>query len=71
MSDKHYEVADCPKCGKRDFIDKTDTQWVCLNCGYSEDVSKLENSGEKSGDTGSMWLLIVLGSLLALVALSM
>lgn len=67
MSDKHYEVADCPKCGKRDFVDKTDTQWTCLNCGYSKDLSK----PEENGDTGSIWLLIVLGSLLALVALSM
>ncbi|HEY9709523.1 MAG TPA: hypothetical protein V6D48_15065 [Oculatellaceae cyanobacterium] len=67
MSDKHYEVADCPKCGKRDFIDKTDTLWTCLSCGYSKDVSQ----PEKTEDTGIMWLLLVLGGLLGLAALSL
>jgi uncharacterized protein (DUF983 family) len=66
-SDRHYEVADCPQCGKRDFIDKTDTQWTCLNCGFSKDVSQ----PEEGKDPVNIWLILVLGVLVTLVALSL
>jgi ribosomal protein S27AE len=62
MSEKHYEIADCPKCGKRDFVDKDDTQWVCLSCGFSQDISQSEP--KPSSGIGGMWLWVLLTTLI-------
>ncbi|BAY50262.1 hypothetical protein SAMD00079811_78910 (plasmid) [Scytonema sp. HK-05] len=42
MSETYHEIADCPECGKRDFVEQDENQWVCLNCGFSKDVSQSE-----------------------------
>lgn len=36
----HDSVADCPQCGKRDFVQTENGPWVCLNCKFSEETPK-------------------------------
>lgn len=62
MSEIHHEIADCPKCGKRDFVEKDEKKWVCLNCGFSKDISKPEP--EPSPGIGGMWLFVLLTALI-------
>jgi len=35
-----HDIADCPKCEKRDFVLKEDGVWICLKCGYTEKMPK-------------------------------
>jgi len=37
-----HDIADCPRCGKRDYVLKEDNIWVCLNCPHT---SKMPISG--------------------------
>ncbi|WP_414589176.1 hypothetical protein [Scytonema sp. PCC 10023] len=62
MSEKHYEIAECPKCGKHDFVDKDEKEWVCLNCGFSKDISKSES--EPSPGIGGMWFWVLVVTLI-------
>jgi ribosomal protein L37AE/L43A len=58
-----HDIADCPKCGKRDFVLKEDNTWVCLNCNHNR---KMPKSGSDSG-FGSDVLSVILAVLTALL----
>ncbi|BAY23611.1 hypothetical protein NIES2100_34030 [Calothrix sp. NIES-2100] len=66
MSETHHEIADCPKCGKRDFVEQNEQKWLCLSCGFSKDLSRLEEAEPESA-IGGMWIFVLLGTLIWMV----
>jgi ribosomal protein L37AE/L43A len=67
MSEKYHEIADCPKCGKRDLVEQTEQKWVCLGCGFSKDLSHPETESEAGSAIGGMWIFVLLGTLIWMV----
>lgn len=45
-----HDIADCPKCGKRDLVLQEDGEWRCLNpdCEIHEKGLKMPKSGSES-----------------------
>lgn len=43
-----HNIADCPKCGKRDFVLRDDGKWVCLNpdCKFTERMPKSDSTAD-------------------------
>jgi len=63
-----HDIADCPKCGKRDFVLKEDNNWVCLNCKHTLKMPKSKPDSDSGSDVLSV-LLAVLTALLLVMAL--
>lgn len=40
MSHQNHSVVECPHCGKYTIVQESATQWTCLNCSFSKDLSK-------------------------------
>lgn len=45
-----HDIADCPKCGKRDFVLKENGEWECLNlkCRYKHKMLKTESENSET-----------------------
>ena len=43
-----HDIADCPKCGKRDYVLKEDNHWVCLNCRHTEKMPESNSDSDTS-----------------------
>jgi ribosomal protein S27AE len=67
MSD--HDIADCPKCGKRDYILKDDKVWICLNCGHTDKMPKSRFDSDSNPSTFSVVLTMVIIALLIMVAI--
>jgi ssDNA-binding Zn-finger/Zn-ribbon topoisomerase 1 len=63
-----YDVVDCPKCGKHDFVLKPDDHWVCLNpdCNFTEEMPR--SNSETDISFGS---LLLAGFITALILFGM
>lgn len=55
-----HDVADCPKCGKRDFILKEDNIWVCLACEHTEKMPKSRFDPDSSPEFGTFLAAILI-----------
>jgi len=73
MSD--HDIADCPHCGKRDYVLKEDGIWICLNCRHTEKMprsrfdsrSELEANPDMSiGVIVALALIVVMFMMIAL-----
>jgi ribosomal protein L37AE/L43A len=58
-----HDIADCPKCGKRDFVLKEDNNWVCLSCKYKQ---RMPSSNSNSGSDSDV-MTVILAALTALL----
>ncbi|MEC5030349.1 MAG: hypothetical protein SAL07_10580 [Oscillatoria sp. PMC 1051.18] len=59
MSHQNHSVVECPRCGRHTIVQESATQWTCLNCSFSKDLSK----------PGLGSLVIVLGLIFLAIAL--
>ena len=57
LAEERYSGLECPKCGKRVLIERSTNQFKCLWCGFSRDVSQMEE----------WWMLRVAIAILALL----
>ena len=60
-----HDIADCPRCGKRDYVLKENNVWYCLNCHHSEKMPKSKFDSESEGNPN---ILSVLGVIFIVVA---
>ncbi|XGV97897.1 MAG: hypothetical protein ACAF41_02980 [Leptolyngbya sp. BL-A-14] len=58
-----HDIADCPRCSKRDYVLKEDNVWICLNCGHTEKMPKSKFDPDSDADSGL--LSIVVAALIA------
>jgi len=45
-----HDIADCPRCGKRDYVLKENNVWYCLNCHHSERMPKSRFDSESESE---------------------
>lgn len=64
-----HDIADCPKCGKRDFVLKEDNHWVCLKCGHTQKMPKSGSDSDLS--FGSLLLAAFITALILFSMLSL
>lgn len=43
-----HDIADCPKCEKRDFVLKENGEWECLKCGYKHKILKTTSASPET-----------------------
>ncbi len=53
-----HDIADCPKCGKRDYVLKEDGVWICLNCRHTDKMPKSKFDSESEANSGIVGVLI-------------
>jgi len=64
-----HDIADCPRCGKRDYVLKEDNIWICLNCSHTEKMPKSRFDPEDNSSTFSVVLTTVIIALLIMVVM--
>lgn len=64
-----HDIADCPKCGKRDFVLKEDNNWVCLNCNHTQKMPKSKSTSSSDSDVMTFVLATLAALLLAIAFL--
>ncbi len=77
MAESHNYVPECPECGHYSMVQQGKNRWTCLKCGFSKDlpsVGKDESSSTTESQTtsspiGNLFLLLLLGFLIATVLL--
>ena len=64
-----HDIADCPKCGKRDYVLKEDNIWICLNCNHTDKMpkSKFDPESESKPDLSIVIMVTIAVVLLFLV----
>jgi len=63
-----HDIADCPRCGKRDYVLKEDNVWICLNCGHTAKMPKSKFDPETESSSG-IWIVLVTAIIVVLVAM--
>jgi len=53
-----HDIADCPNCGKRDYVLKEDNVWICLKCHHTEKMPKSRFDPESEGNPNILSVLI-------------
>ncbi|MDX2239425.1 MAG: hypothetical protein NW224_01970 [Leptolyngbyaceae cyanobacterium bins.302] len=64
-----HDIADCPECGKRDYVLKEDNVWICLKCGHTEKMPKSRFDSETNPDIFTMLVAAFIVAMFMLVAL--
>jgi len=55
-----HDIADCPNCGKRDYVLKEDNVWICLKCHHTQKMpeSKFDPEAEENPTPPSVMIAI-------------
>lgn len=66
-----HDIADCPACGKRDYVLKEDNVWICLKCGHTAKMpkSKFDPDSESNPDLLTILITALIAVMFVLVAL--
>lgn len=65
-----HDIADCPKCGKRDYVLREDNHWICLKCGYTQKMSTSHSESDSNPGILSTLVAALIAILFVIVALS-
>lgn len=64
-----HDIADCPKCGKRDYVLKENNYWTCLNCGHGQKMPKSSFEPDSNPNIFSMIVTALIALMFVMVAL--
>jgi len=54
-----HDIADCPECGKRDYVLKEDNVWICLNCRHTARMPKSRFDPESENNPSIFTVLTI------------
>ncbi|MEB3887036.1 hypothetical protein [Lyngbya sp. CCY1209] len=64
------EGIECPKCGKRTVVQRSETVFQCISCDFKRDLAT-EPKQNKNNNEGGSWLGVLLTFALIIIAFSL